>query len=75
MRAYKNGVLEMLEIFSEHEFMVIPKELNKRVDSLAIATSNFNVPSQTCIKYEVKIRNMPSIPNNIEQSHVFDDDK
>jgi len=65
----------MLEKIVEHEFLGIPREQNNRADSLATAESNFKVPSETCIKYEVEIRNRPSIPNNIEHWQVFDDDK
>jgi len=65
----------MLGKFSKHEFLVIPRERNNKADSLATAASNFKVPSETCIKYEVQIRNRPSVPDNIEHWHVFYDDK
>ena len=75
MRAYRNGVLEMLEKFAKHILVVISREQNNSVDSLATAASNFRIPSEPSSKYEVELRNRPSVPDNIENWQVFDDDK
>jgi len=66
MRAYINGVLEVLENFVEHIIVVIPRNQNNIVDSLATAASNFKIPLEPGRKYEVEVRHRPSVPNNIE---------
>ena len=45
------------------------------VDSLAIATSNFKAPLDVKATYDVQIKNIPSIPDNIKYWQVFEDGK
>ena len=44
-------------------------------DSLATSTSNFNVPENPIGRYEIEVRHRPSIPNNVKNWQVFEDDK
>lgn len=75
MRAYKNGVLEVLENFVEHNIVVIPRNQNSVVDSFDTVTSNFKISVEPRKKYEVEVRHGPSFPDNIDNWQVFEDDK
>ena len=44
LRSYRNLVLDLLEGFKEHHFIVIPRKENVVVDTLAISSSVFLVP-------------------------------
>jgi hypothetical protein len=44
------------------------------VDSLATSTSNFNVPLPPKLRYEVELKYMPFIPDNVKHWKVFEDD-
>jgi hypothetical protein len=43
-------------------------------DSLVVSKSNFKVPFPPKLKYEVEIKYMPSIANNVKHWKVFEDD-
>ena len=43
-RSYRNLVLDLLEIFKEHQYIVIPRKENVTVDALAVSASVFQVP-------------------------------
>ena len=45
------------------------------VDSLVIAASNFKVPLDVKATYDVQIKNIPSILDNIKYGKVFEYDK
>jgi hypothetical protein len=40
-------------------------------DSLAISTSNFKVPLPPKLEYEVEVKYIPSIPDNVKHWKVF----
>jgi hypothetical protein len=44
------------------------------VDSLATSTSNFKVPLPPKFRYDVEVKYMPSIPDNVKHWKVFEDD-
>jgi len=44
MRAYRNVVLDILDYFSEHKFLVIPREIISISIALAFATNSFKIP-------------------------------
>ena len=75
MRAYRNVVLDLLENFSEFAFSVIPKIRNTIPDSLAAAASISKVPSFPNIRYEHEIMHRPSVPDNMNNWQVFENDK
>jgi len=66
MRAYINAVLDMIENFTEYNIYVIPRSQNNIVDSLAIVASNFKLPVYPSIKYDIEVRHVPIIPDNVE---------
>jgi hypothetical protein len=45
---------------------VVLREFNHPVDSLAVVVNTFKVPTTPQIKYEIKMRYKPSIPDNIK---------
>jgi hypothetical protein len=44
------------------------------VDSLAISGSNFRIPIPPKIKYDVEVKYMPYISDNVKYWKVFEDD-
>jgi hypothetical protein len=43
-------------------------------DSLAVSANNFRIPIPPKIKYDVEVKYMPSIPDNVKYWKVFEDD-
>jgi hypothetical protein len=43
-------------------------------DSLDVSTSNFRVPLQLKLRYDVEVKYKPSIPDNVKHWKVFEDD-
>jgi len=52
----------------------IPRDHNQTVDSLALAATHFKIPKTTHLKYPIEVRYRPSVPDNIKQWRVFEDD-
>ena len=52
----------------------IPRDHYQTADSLALAATHFNIPKTTQLKYPIEVRYKPSIPDNIKQWRVFEDD-
>ncbi len=75
MRAYRNAVLDLLENFSEFVFSVIPRIRNTIPDSLAAAASVSKVPVFPNIRYELEVIHRPSVPDNVKNWQVFENDK
>ena len=44
LSSYKNLVLDLLEGFKEHQFIVIPRKENVAVDALAVSAGVFQLP-------------------------------
>ena len=67
LRAYRNEVWDMVEnFFLEFNIQFMPREQNRMVDSLAVATSTFRPPQNPLLRYEIEVRYRPSIPDNIK---------
>jgi hypothetical protein len=76
MRAYMNKVWDMFDKFSESfNIFVVLRDFNQPVDSSAVATGTFKVPAAPKIKYEIEMRYIPPIPDNIKYWKVFEDDQ
>jgi hypothetical protein len=43
-------------------------------DYLAVSTSHFRIPIPPKLKYDVEVKYMPSIPDNVKYWKVFEDD-
>jgi ribonuclease HI len=67
LRSYINEVWGLVDsFFSNFNISFIPREDNTMVDSLAISTRNFRIPIPPKIKYDVEVKYMPSIPDNVK---------
>ena len=75
LRTYRSAVAEVLNFFSEFQITKIPRTQNLHAHSLATFASTCKFPFEPhhCFTAEVKYR--PSIPNNINDWQVFEDDK
>ena len=52
----------------------IPRDHNQTVDSLALETTHFRIPKTTQLNYPIEVRYRPSVPDNVKQRKVFEDD-
>ena len=76
LRNYRNEVWDLVEhYFFAFNLSYISRETNQLVDSLAMAASNFKVPLESKVSYEIHIKNRPFIPDNIKHWQVFEDDQ
>jgi hypothetical protein len=76
MKAYKNKVWDMVDNFYvAFNISIVLREFNKPVDSLVVASNTFKVLATPQIKYDIKMRYRPSIPDNIKYSQYFEDDQ
>jgi ribonuclease HI len=67
LRSYKNSAWDLIEnFFSSFNIHHIPREKNQQVASLAKASATFMPPTVLKLKYHIEMRNMPSIPNDIQ---------
>jgi ribonuclease HI len=73
LRLYRNLVLDLVEGFKECKFTVIPWKENAEVDSLAVLASLSQVPKNPKEKYQIEVRQKPSIPDNVDHWKVFED--
>jgi hypothetical protein len=64
----------LIVFFLAFNISFIPREKNSMDDSLAVSTSNFRVPLPPKLRYDVGVKFRPSIPNNVKQWKVFEDD-
>jgi ribonuclease HI len=66
LRAYRNLVLYVHEKFPKYNLSAIPREKNQIVDALATSAVVFKVPIFPSKKYEVDVKYMPTVPDNIK---------
>jgi hypothetical protein len=75
LRSYINEVWDLVEFFfSEYDISFISREENSMDDSLAVLASHYRIPIPPKIKYDVKFKYRPSIPDNVKYWKVFEDD-
>jgi hypothetical protein len=60
--------------FLSFNISFIPIGENQKADSLALAASTFRPPIGPDIKYQVEIKHIIAIPDNIKHWQVFSDD-
>jgi len=53
----------------------VPRERNILVYSLSISASSFKIPIPIKLKYKVEVRFRPSIPDNIKNWKIFENDQ
>lgn len=76
LRSYRNEVWDLVEnYFEAFNLQFIPREENKMEDSLAVAASTFKPLINPRLRYEIELRHRPSIPDNVKNWQVFEDDE
>jgi len=66
LRSYRNLVLYLIQGVKECKFTVIPRKKNVEANSLAVSASLFQIPENPKEKYQIEVRNIPSIPDNVD---------
>jgi hypothetical protein len=76
LRRYRNAIWDTIEMFDAMDIISVPREQNSLADSLAVAASTLQ-PSEDLIKGDGKLEIIfrPSVPDNVDQWQVFEDDK
>ena len=70
-----NEFQDMIDnFFIAFNISFIPRDHNQTADSLALAATHFRIPKQTQLKYPIEVRYRPSVPDNIKQWRVFEND-
>jgi hypothetical protein len=76
LKHYARRVWEIIDSFNSFNISFVPREKNKKVDSLAVVASLFNADdSQNQNTFHVKTIFRPSIPDNQEYWKVFENDE
>jgi ribonuclease HI len=76
LKQYKNEVWDYVDnFFSAFNITFVHKNLNRQAYSLALAASSFKTPMLPNLKFEVEVRNKPSILDNLKHWQVFKDDE
>ena len=75
MRAYRNAVLDILKMFLEYTLTAVPRAQNVIVDSLATTTSNLKILMNSNNKFEIHVKHLPTVLDNLRYWQVFWDDK
>ena len=74
MRSYRNLVLELLlEEFDEYTISLIPSKENSIADLLASSASLFKIPVYPNKEYQIQVKHRSSIPDNVKNWQVFED--
>jgi len=66
LKAYKDEVWRLRDSFSIFDISYIPKAMNHLADSLTISASMFIPPMPPRLNYEIQVKYMPSLPNNVK---------
>lgn len=74
LRSYRSAVIEILETFPEFAITKIPRGHNLHAHSLATFASTFKFPLEPNNCFTAEVRYRPSIPNNVREWQVFEDD-
>jgi ribonuclease HI len=75
IRSYRNEVWDLIDnFFLAFNISFIPREENIIANSLVVSTSNFRVPVPPKLRYDVEVNYRPSIPDNVKNWKVFEDD-
>lgn len=61
--------------FKECQFIVIPRRDNSEANALAVSASMFQVPKKPKEHYQIEVRHIPSILDNVDHWKVFEDDE
>src|SRR5713101_4725416 len=74
LKVYRNEVWDMIDnYFVAFNITYIPRDHNQTTDSLSLAATHFRIPKTTQLKYPIEVRYRPSVPDNVKQWRVFED--
>jgi ribonuclease HI len=74
LRTYRNEVWDLIDnFFLAFNISFIPKEENVMEDSLVVSASKFKIPFPPKLKYDVEVKYIPSILDNVKHWKVFED--
>ena len=75
LKVYRNEVWDMIDnFFIAFNIFYIPRDHKETTDWLSLVTTHFKIPEITHLKYPIEVRYRPSVPDNIKQWRVFEDD-
>jgi hypothetical protein len=75
LRNYRNEVWDLIKkIFLAFNIYFVPREDNTLANSLAISASDFKISLPPKPKYDVEVKYRPSLPDNVKNWKVFEDD-
>jgi hypothetical protein len=75
LKDYINEVWDIVEdFFLSFNILYITRNQNEKDDSLVVKKSTFKIPFPPKLKYEVEVRYMPSILDNVKHWKVFEED-
>ena len=67
LRAHRNEVWDLFEnFFNAFNIQFIPRYGNRLADSLVVASSAFRPPINQRLRYDVEMKDRPSVPDNIK---------
>ena len=67
LKVYCNEVWDMIDnYFVAFNITYIPRDHNQTANSLALATTHFRIPKTTQLMYPIKVRYIPSVPDNVK---------
>ena len=75
LRSYRSAVAEILNSFTEFQITKIPRTHNLHAHSLATFASTCKLPFEPQHCFTTEIKHRPSIPNNVKDWQVFEDNK
>ena len=75
LRSYRSVVAEVLNFFSEFQITKIPRTHNLHAHSLATFACTCKLPFEPHHCFTAEVKHRPSIPNNVNDWQVFEDDK
>jgi hypothetical protein len=75
LRTYTNEVWYLIDnLFLAFNIFFIPRRENTMDDSFVVSTSHFRIPLPPKLKYDIEVKYRPSIPDNVKNWMVFEDD-
>ena len=63
------------KVFTKHKVLLVPRERNSIVDTLATTTSSLKILVHRKRKYEIVVKHRPSILDNVKHWQVFEDEQ
>jgi len=75
MRAYRNAVLDILRLFPDYTLTCVPRAQNFIADSLATTESNLKILMNSNNKFEIHVKHLLVVPDNLRYWQVFQDDE